>query len=68
MDEGGDEFEPVSFGVGRHGRLYQEIYGGDEGYGAEGIEMVNMGLFPVLQLVLVEEISGGNRLHWCSLH
>ena len=63
--EGGDGVDFVSFGVGYHFRLYQEIYGGDEGYGAEGIEMVNMGLFPVLQLVLFKEISRVSHLHWC---
>ena len=47
MGEIGDEVEPVSFVIGRHGRLYQEIDGGDEGYGAEGLERVNEGLFSV---------------------
>ena len=63
--EGGDEVELVLFGVGHHDRMYQEIDGGDEGAGREGLKRVNEGLFPVWQLVLVEESSGGSRLHWC---
>ena len=43
----GDEVDPVSFGVGRHSRLYQEIDGRDQGAGAEGRERFNKGLFHV---------------------
>ena len=42
---GGDELDRVSFGFGRHIRLHQEIDGGDEGDGTEGLERVNKGLF-----------------------
>ena len=63
--EGGDEVEPVSFGVGRHNRLYQEIDGGDKGAGVEGLERANKGLFPVRQLDIVEESSRNSCLHWC---
>ena len=63
--EGGDEVDPLSFGAGRHSRLYQDIDGGDKGSGAEGRERFNKGLFLVQQLVILEEISRGSRLHWC---
>ena len=43
--EGRDEFDPVPFGVGSHSHLYQEIDGGDEGAGAEGLEIFNKGFF-----------------------
>ena len=45
MGEGDSEVEPVSIGVGSHGRLYQYIDGGDKGVGAEGLERLNKGLF-----------------------
>ena len=63
--EGGDEIEPVSFGVAWHGRLYQEIGGIDEGDGSEGLERVKEGLFHVYQLVFIKESSGGSFLHLC---
>ena len=65
MGGGGDEAKPVPFGVGLHRRLYQEIYGGDKGVGAEVLERVNDRLFPVRPFVLVKEISRVIRLHWC---
>ena len=37
------KLEPVSFGVRSHICLYQEIYGGDKGAGAEVLERVNKG-------------------------
>ena len=40
------------------------LIGGDKGAGEEGIKRVNEVFFPVLQLVLFNEISGGSRLHW----
>ena len=40
-----DEVNPVPFVVGSHRRLYQEIDGGDEGAGAEGLESFNKGFF-----------------------
>ena len=62
---GGYGIDLVSFGVGQHSRLYQDIDGGDEEVGAGGLERVNEGLFSVRQLVLAEESSGGRRLLWC---
>ena len=47
MGRGGDEVEPVSFEVGHHGRLYQEIDGGYKMAGSVGLERVNDGLFPL---------------------
>ena len=55
----------VSFGVGNHFCLYQDIDVRDKVAGAEGIKRVNEGLFTVRQLVLVEEISRGSHFHWC---
>ena len=65
MGGGGGEVEPFSFRLGRHSRLYQEIYGGDEVAGSEVYERFNKVFFPVRWLVLFEEISRGIRLHWC---
>ena len=53
MGRGGDDVEMISFGIGRHGRLYQDIDGGDKGVGKEGLERVNKVLFSVSHLVLV---------------
>ena len=44
--EVGDAVEPVSFGVGRHGRLYQDIDGGEEGALAKALKMINEIFFP----------------------
>ena len=65
MGEGEDGVDLVSFGVGCYDRLYQDIDGCYEGFGAEGLEMVNEGLFPVWQLVLIEESNRVSRIHWC---
>ena len=61
----GDEVEPVSFGVGHHVRLYQYIDVVYKGVGVECLERFNEVFFSVRRLVLVEERSGGGRLHWC---
>ena len=59
--EVGDKVDPVSFGVRRHGRLYQKTDGGDKGVMAEVLDRVIKGLFIVLDLVLVKKIRGGSH-------
>ena len=49
--EGGYEVDPRSGAE----RLYQEIDGGDKGFGIKLLERVDKGLFTVQQLVIVEE-------------
>ena len=55
----------VAFGVGDHFCLYQNIDVRDKMDGAEFLERVNEGLFPVRRLVLSKESSRGSRLHCC---
>ena len=59
----GDKVEPVSFGVGRHSRMYQYIGGGDKRAGAEGLERVNHGFFPICDLVPLKESRIGSHLN-----
>ena len=44
--------------------MYQEVDGVYEGVGEEGIERVDKVLFPVRQLLFVEEINGGSHINW----
>ena len=65
VGEGEYEVKPVSIGVVNHHRLYQDIDGWDKMVGEEGLERVNVELFPVWKLVLIEEITRVTCLHLC---